>query len=164
MMLFKSWDYYLLQKLINIPKQGKPLCIFTSNMIYCLLYVGSQKPMNAKSGILYRLSAQIDLHVWQFQNQLRLAKANDWVAYIQALPWNCLLSSCGSSAFSESSPRLSQEVGVVLTVRRGNQDYWDWLCCRYGRWNNGYSNVHGQKNSVKKADDKGEEFGHYVFS
>ena len=46
----------------------------------------------------------------------------------------------------------------------GDQDDRDWLSCGYGRWNDGYSDVDGQKNDVKKVDDKGEDFGRYVFS
>jgi len=46
----------------------------------------------------------------------------------------------------------------------GDQDDRNWLSCRYGRWNDAYSGVDGQKNDVKKVDDKGEDSGHYVFS
>jgi hypothetical protein len=64
----------------------------------------------------------------------------------------------------EPSPPVEPGGGDVLTVGRGDQDDRDGLSCWYSRWKDGYSDVHGQKNGIKKADDKGEDFGHYVFS
>ena len=46
----------------------------------------------------------------------------------------------------------------------GDEDDRDWLSCWHGRWNDGYSDVNGQKNGIKKAGDRVDEFGHCFFS
>ena len=74
-----------------------------------------------------------------------------------------LHSSCGPSAMSEPSPPVSRG-GVGLTVGIGDEDDRDWLSCWHGRWNDGYSDVNGQKNGIKKGGDRVDEFGHCFFS
>lgn len=76
-----------------------------------------------------------------------------------------LPSSCGLSAMSEPSPpRLSRGSRVGLTVGIGDQDDRDGLSCWHGRWNDGYSDGNDQKNGVKEAGDRIDEFGHFYFS
>ena len=60
------------------------------------------------------------------------------------------------------APRLSG--GGGLTVGIGDEDDRDWLSCWHGRWNDGYSDINGQKNGIKKAGDRVDEFGHCFFS
>lgn len=85
------------------------------------------------------------------------------MACIQALLGRCSLLPADQTQCRNLATQLSRG-GVVLTVVVGDQDDRDWLSCRYGRWNDGYSDVGGQKNDVKKVDDKGEDIGRYVFS
>lgn len=83
------------------------------------------------------------------------------MACIQALPGRCSILPADQAQCRNLVPRLSRG---GLTVGMGDEDDRDWLSCWHGRWNDGYSDVDGQKNDVKKVDDKGEDFGHYVFS
>lgn len=63
----------------------------------------------------------------------------------------------------EPNPRLSRG-GDVLTVGRGDQDDRDGVSCWYGGRKYGDSDVNGQKNGIKKASDRVDEFGHCFFS
>ena len=64
----------------------------------------------------------------------------------------------------EPSPPVEPGGGDVLTVGRGDQDDRDGLSCWYGWRKYGYSDINGQKNGIKKAGDRVDEFGHFVFS
>ena len=85
------------------------------------------------------------------------------MACIQALLGRCSLLPADQAQCRNLATQLSRG-GGVLTVVVGDQDDRDWLSCRYGRWNDAYSDVDGQKNGIKKAGDRVDEFGHCFFS
>ena len=84
------------------------------------------------------------------------------MACIQALLGRCSLLPADQAQCRNLATQLSRGWGRINSGG-GDQDDRNWLSCRYGRWNDGYSDVDGQKNDVKKVDDKGD-FGHYAFS